>query len=284
MKKWMTVWITTTLLACSKGPDPVPAPPPVPPVQTNKTCIVSGIAQRNSGNKAEFALSIGYNASLAATNINIFDSTANSSLFNATLTYAGTDSIRIDQYQYMKLDASKRVTVFVTKSDLNDIPNSDNYRYEYGYDIDGYLVTKNLFLNGSTKPGYTTSYSYSNGLLTGCVMKTGGSSGLKILEATLSYDATQSPKTMLYCFPDGFESYFYSVALNFGRRPANPLSQVVTKIYNPSNAALIDTWTTNYSGYILDANGYISSCTVSGDHQQGMAALYGKTYLSYQCQ
>ena len=291
MKK-TTLFYTVLLIGafytgCSKGGDPAPAPPtppPTPPTPTQKTCIISGISQRNSGSKAEFAIQMTYNASLDPTSISVYDSAAGKSLFNASLTYVTTDSIRIDQYQYIRLDASKRVSVLVTKSDMNDVANADNYRYEYVYNGEGYLATKNLFINGSKTPDYVTSYSYSNGLLTGCVMSVGGVPGQKLLESTLTYDASVSPKTMVYAFPDGFENYYYTAALNFGSKPNKALAQVVTKIYNTANATLIDTWTTNYGSYTIDSNGYMTSCNASGDQQQGIAGFYGKTYLSYQCQ
>jgi hypothetical protein len=167
---------------------------------------------------------------------------------------------------------------------LTDIANADDYRYEYIYTSDGYLSTKNLYINGSKVANYTTVYTYNNGLLTGCVMTATSAGNLKMLESTLSYDATLSPKTMIYTFPDAFESYYYTATLNFGVRPTKPLAQVVTKLYNPGNGTLIDTWTTNYSGYSVDSNGYLSGGTANGDLQQGIASFYGKTYFTYQCQ
>jgi YD repeat-containing protein len=281
---WASLYIS-----CSKGSDPTPTPtPPVtpPPVTppVAKTCIISGISQRNSGTKAEFGMTILYNNNQSPTNISIYDSVGNKSLFTAALTYATADSIRIDQYQYIKLDGSKRVSVFVTKSDLTDITNADNYRYEYVYNSEGYLATKTLFINDSKQANYTSTYSYSNNLLTGCAITATSSGNKKVLESTLSYDASVSPKTMIYTFPDAFENYLYSPALNFGNRPSKPLAQVITKLYNPANGNLLDTWTTNYSGYSLDSNGYLTEGTASGDLQQGMATFYGKTYFSYQCQ
>jgi hypothetical protein len=287
-----TKFLYTTLIAaaifagCSKGgdPDPTPQPPPPPPpVQTQKTCIITGVFQRNSGSKAELAIQVNYNTSLDPTAISVYDSAAGKNVFNASLQYVTADSIRIDAYQYIRLDASKRVTVLVTKSDMNDIANADTYRYEYAYNGDGYLATKNLFVNGSKTPDYVTTYTYTNGLLTGCIMGVGGSASQKLLESTLTYDASVSPKTTLYAFPDGFESYYYTAALNFGKKSEKALSRVVTKIYNTANSTLLDTWTTNYSSYSIDGNGYMTFCNATGDQQQGIAGFYGKTYFSYQC-
>lgn len=75
----------------------------------------------------------------------------------------------------------------------------------------------------------------------------------------------------------------YLTGLNFGNRPANPPKQIITKIYNPSDGSLIDTWTTNYSGYKTDANGNLIYDVASGDLQEGIASFYGKTNFYYQC-
>jgi hypothetical protein len=271
-------------ISCGKNPDtPTPAPP-TPPTPVVKTCIFSGITQRNSGNKSEFSLSIIYNANLNPTKISVFDSAANTLLFNANLTYASTDSIRIDAYQYIKLDANKRVVGLVTKEDMTDPVSSDNYKYEYKYSSDGYLITKNLYINESSTPVYATTYSYSNGLLVSCLMTAVSSGNKKVLESTLSYDASLSPKTMIYTFPDGFESFLYSTALSFGNRPNKPLTQIVTKIYDPGAGSLLDTWTTNYNGYSLNSDGYLVNGSANGDQQQGIISFYGKTTFLYQCQ
>ncbi len=273
---------------CQKGSDssatPTPTPTPTTPTTTVKTCIISGVSQRNSGAKAEFAITVSYDANLSTTKISVYDSASNANIYSTSFTYAAADSIRLDQYEYMKLDANKRVVLFITKSDMSDPVNSDNYRYEYIYNTGGYLITKNLYVNGSAIANYATSYTYTNNLLTSCIMSAPSSGGLKVLDATLTYDVTLSPKTMIYTFPDAFESYYFTAALNFGSRPANPLTRVVTRLYNPGSGALLDTWTTNYSGYTIDANGYLSAGTAAGDLQQGMASFYGKTYFTYQCQ
>jgi hypothetical protein len=266
-------------------PTPTPPNPPTPPTPpAPKTCIFAGISQQNSGAKSEFYLSIQYDGSLNPTKISLFDSAANTRLLNATLTYVTADSVRLDAYQYFKLDASKRVIAFFTKEDMTDPINSDNYRYEYKYSSDGFLVTKNLYINGSPSPVYSTAYTYTNGLLASCLMTAVSSGNKKVIESTLTYNATLSPKTMIYTFPDGFESNLYSTALNFGNRPTKPLTQVVTKIYDPASGTLLDTWTTNYNGYSIDSNGYLSNGVAAGDQQQGIASFYGKTTFLYQCQ
>lgn len=285
---FIIILTVATLAACSKPNDPTPTPPTppvVPPVTpTTQTCIMSGVSQRNSGTKAEFAITVVYNSTLAPTTIVVYDSASSTHIYDATLTYAAADSIRLNAYEYIKLDASKRVSLFITRSDMTDAANSDVYRYQYVYNTDGYLATKYLLINGSANANYTTTYTYTGTQLTGCSMVATSSGNLKILDATISYESTLAPKRMMYTFPDGFENFYFTAALNYGTRPVKLMSQMVTKIYNPGTGAVIDTWTTNYSGYSLDTNGYLVGGTATGDLQQGVAAFYGKTFFSYQCQ
>ncbi|MBO9684294.1 MAG: hypothetical protein J7502_16785, partial [Flavisolibacter sp.] len=79
------------------------------------------------------------------------------------------------------------------------------------------------------------------------------------------------------------EGYPYLTVLNFGKRVANPLSKVVTKLYDPASGSLLDTWSTNYGDYKIDASGYLYYGVASGDLQQGMASFYGKTNFYYSC-
>jgi hypothetical protein len=189
----------------------------------------------------------------------------------------------LDAYQYFRLDAGKRVTLFVTKSDLKNPSTSDDYRFEYFYNTQGYLESKNLFINRSKLPNFRTAYTYSNNLVTKCVMTAVSSGNLKVLESDLIYNTSLNIKTWMYTFPDALEGYMYFTVLNFGNRPTNPLQQVTTKIYNTSTGAVLDTWITNYSGYKVDSNGYLTYGIASGDLQQGMAMFYGKTNFYYLC-
>lgn len=283
-----TILISYSLLltACSKGDNPPPGNPPInpptnPPVQ--KTCYLSGISQLNTGTKPDFSISLTLNGNNEANSLIVFDSLGNKKILEYSFTYASADSIRIDQYQYIKLDATKRVKTFVTRSDMTDPLQADVYRYEYLYNNEGYLITKNLFINNSSTSFYTTAYTYSNNLLTKCLVTISGNSNQKVLESDLTYDANATAKNWVYTFPDAFESNIYATALSFGNKAVRPLTQVITKIYNPLNNNVIDTWTTNFGAYSFNTDGYIQSVNASGDQQQGMAIFYGKTHFYYLC-
>lgn len=281
------VIISSSLLfaACKKGDTPAPTPPtpnpPTPPAP--KTCFLTGITQANTGSRPDFALSLTLNANNETTAFIVYDSLGNKKIFDANFVYASADSIRIDQYQYIKLDANKRVKTLVALADISNPAQSDIYRYEYVYNSNGYLSTKYQYINQSANSFYTTTYTYTDNLLTKCLVTVTGNSDQKILESDLTYDAAATAKNWVYAFPDAFESYLYSAALNFGNKPARPITQVVTKIYNPINNNVLDTWTTNFSSYSFNTDGYIQSVTANGDLQQGMAIFYGKTQFSYSC-
>lgn len=252
-------------------------------LNNNKTCTIAAISQTNSGNGAEFSLLAQYNSSNNVTKLVIYDSVNKVKNFDADFNYITKDSIKIDQYQYLILDTSGRVVRFATKSDMSAPQNSDNYLFEYTYNTQGYLVTKNLFINGSALPNFSTAYNYTNNLLTSCIMTAVSSGNLKVLESNLIYDSTLSIKNWIYPFPDATGEYRYTTVLNFGNHSANPLKQVTTKIYNPSTAILLDTWTTTYGNYVMDTNGHILSGEAKGDLQQGIASFYGKTHFYYSC-
>ena len=247
------------------------------------SCVIATISQVNSSTGAEFSLSAFYNSSYGVNKLVIFDSAKNAKDFEAVFNYVTPDSVRINQYQYLILDASKKVIRFATKSDLNDVANAEDYLFEYIYNNDGYLATKNLYVNGTKLPNFSTAYTYTNNLLTHCVMTAVSSGNLKVLESDLTHDNNLKIKNWIYTFPDAIEGYMYLTVLNFGNRVTSPLKQVVTKIYNPTSGALIDTWTTNYSNYKTDSHGYILSGEANGDLQQGIATFYGKTNFYYYC-
>lgn len=277
-------------IGCSKSgnnsnptppPSPPPPSPPSPPTDTN--CIISAISQVNSGSGTESSLTVVYNNSYDVTKLVIYDSVSNTKNFEADFNYVTADSITIDQYQYFILDASGRVICFKTKSDLSNPKDADDYLFEYTYNSNGYLSTRNLYVNGSSSANLSTVYTYTNNLLTSCKETAVSSGNLKVLESTLTYNTSLQIKNWIYTLPDATREYIYLTALNFGKRAANPLKQVVTKIYDPPSGTLLDTWTTNYNNYNVDAYGYVLSGEANGDLQQGIATFYGKTNFYYDC-
>jgi len=287
VKKYSILYIVViiaALISCGKGRN-------TPPVGSNTggdnnkdtNCVIATISQVNSGAGAEFSLSASYNSNYEVTKLTVYDSVHKIKNFEAAFNYTTADSVRIDQYQYMLLDGSRRVSRFITKSDMTNPAHADDYVFEYTYNSDGYLAAKDLFINGSTRANFSTLYSYNNKQLTGCIMTSPSAGNLKVLESSLSYDNSVIIKNWIYTFPDAMEGYTYLTLLNFGKHVANPLKKVVTNIYDPATGKLLDTWTTNYANYIINANGYVLSGQATGDWQQGIASFYGKTNFYYAC-
>jgi hypothetical protein len=247
------------------------------------SCVISAISQTNSGAGSESSLLAYYNDNYQVTRLVSYDSVHKIQNFEANFNYITTDSVRINPYQYLILDANKRIVRFATKSDLADPIHADNYVFEYVYNSHGYLSTKNLFINGSKLPNFSSAYTYTGNLLTNCLMTAVSSGNLKVLESTLSYDNSLTIKDWIYTFPDAMEGYMFINVFNFGNHPASPLKQVVTRIYDPSSGKLLDTWTTSYGNYKIDANGYLMSGEATGDLQQGIAAFYRNTHFYYSC-
>lgn len=277
--------IISTFSSCSKNNDTLSGGGNTGSGNNNEgtNCVLTTISQVNGGGSSESSLSVFYNNNYHVTELTVYDSVNKAKNFEANFKYITTDSVRISQYQYILLDGNKRVARFVTKSDISDPKHADDYVFVYSYNSDGYLATKNLFINGSMKTNFSTTYSYTNEQLTGCVMTTPSAGNLRVLESTLLYDSQTNIKSWIYTFPDAMEGYPYLTMLNFGKHIANPLSKVLTKIYDPRSGILIDTWTTNYDNYKIDINGYILSGEARGDLQQGIASFYGKTNFYYAC-
>lgn len=246
-------------------------------------CILSTISQVNGGPNTESSLSAFYNSNFDVTKLVIYDSAANSKSFEAGFNYITTDSIRISPNQYFIRDANKRIIRFFTKSDMANPNNADDYLFIYNYNDKGFLATKELYINGSPTANFKTVYTYSNNMLTSCLMTAVSSGNLKVLEANFVYDNKTTIKNWIYTFPDATEAYMYLTVFNFGNRPSYLVKQIVTRIYNPVSGSLLDTWTTNYENYVIDKKGYVLSAEANGDLQQGIASFYGKTNFYYDC-
>ncbi|NTS39818.1 hypothetical protein HRG84_02780 [Flavisolibacter sp. BT320] len=253
------------------------------PSGKDTTCLISAVSQVNSGNGAESSVVVSYNSNNDVTKIMVYDSVAKAKRFEAGFTYVTADSVRIDAYQYLLLDGQKRVVRFVTRGDMTNPSKANHHLFEYHYNTSGYLATKNLFINGSVKANFSTAYTYANGRLMRCIMTSPSAGNKKVLDASLWYNENVTIKNWIYTFPDGIEGYPYLTALNFGKKAVNPLLRVVTRIYNPAIEAEIDTWTTDYGNYKVNAKGYLVSGEATGDLQQGLAAFYGKTNFYYTC-
>lgn len=249
----------------------------------NKTCSILTINRYNNGTISDYAMTVSYDFINRPIRMVLYDSLRKTKDFDASFVYQ-SDAILIDQYQSFKIDpTTQQIRSFTTKEDLNN-PKSDNYLYQYLYNDSGYLVTKNIYINASQKPIYITTYVYDNNfLLTGCKMVLASTNKI-ILESSITYETSKIVKSFIYTFPDGFESNVFSTIFNYGRKMKYPVKTMVTKLYDPSNNNLLDTWSSNFSSYTYTVDNYVSQGVQSGDLQQGFSLFYGKTSFNYLCQ
>jgi hypothetical protein len=63
-----------------------------------------------------------------------------------------------------------------------------------------------------------------------------------------------------------------------------PVKTMVTKIYDPNNNSVLDTWTSSYGSYTFTPENYVSQGVQSGDLQQGFGFFYGRIGFTYLCQ
>lgn len=256
---------------------------PISAAAMNKVCSVMSISRYNNGAKSDYALTVFYDFVNRPTRMVMYDSLRKIKEYEASFVYQ-SDAIVIDQQQSFKIDPNtQQIRSYTTKENLSN-SNSDTYLYTYTYNDSGYLIVKNQFINGSSKPIYTTNYNYdNNNLLIGCTMVL-SSTNKKVLESTITYETTRIIKSFIYTFPDGFESFKFSPIFNYGKKMKYPVKTMVTKIYDPNNNSVLDTWTSSYGSYTFTPENYVSQGVQSGDLQQGFGFFYGRIGFTYLCQ
>jgi hypothetical protein len=283
------LYVTLAFAAgCSKSTpfvetDPATGQPPVTLSQAGGDCLIVKISQKNNnGSNGDNAFEIKRDLSLNPQTISLYDSLKAKLEYNIQVTVKG-DTLKLSTGEYFVINAStKLVVLFSTLSDISD-PLSDKQVYQYVYDANGYLTKKYMYVNGSVAADYETNYSYdNNNLLTGCIMYAGSKKD-KLVQSVLTYDMSTARKPWIYLFPDFFEAYHYLQALPFGKRGNYPVKSIITNIYDVNDGSIIDTWTTNYSGYVFSQDDFILQTTASGDLQQGLGLLFGTTRFDYQC-
>lgn len=256
----------------------VPQKATVPP----KNCQIVSISNYDGSNKSDFAMTVYYDSDSRPSKMILYDSVRNALLKESVFTYQA-DVIYISKDEQLTFDTTTRyIRKYITKEDLAN-PKSNDLIFEYIYNDSGYLATKNQYINGSNLPAYKTSYIYDSGNnLISCLMFA-VSGNKKVLESTIIYDETVATKEFIYPFADGFENFIYTPIFNFGKKSKYPIKSLQTKIYDPISGLILDTWITSFGSYSLNLDGYITQLTQTGDFQQGLGMLFGKTIFEYVC-
>ena len=159
---------------------------------------------------------------------------------------------------------------------------ADDILYEYKYDLNGKLVQKLIYYNYSTEPDYITKYLYDGKNLISSQLLAGD--GItKLMQTDLTYDVNTTIKPWLYLYGDAFESYRFIQGFSFGPRSTLAVKKIVSTIYDANYGNALDTWTTNFSGYVISKDQHVLQVTCDGDLQQGMGLFLGTIRFDYQC-
>jgi hypothetical protein len=220
-----------------------------------------------------------FNTAGNATTAEVYDSLTSTRLFASSFIYRG-DTVFLENGQYFVNDASGRVKLFRALADPSD-PFSDTVRIVFSYDTQGYLVKKEYYYFGLTAPLLRSNYTYSSGNLTKSVLMSMLPSPQVLVDAVAEYNNTQTARENMYLLPDGYFTAPYILAFNFGKRPANTIKKLTTKVYD--NGMLTDSLVTNYKNYKFSRDGYMLELFAEGDFQDGIGIIDGKTKFKYTC-
>ncbi len=231
--------------------------------------------------KGLYSLFTTFKAGARAERIEAYDSNRFATDATANLTYNG-DTIRISATEYFVTDAAKRVSKYYSLVDPSD-PASEIFIYSYFYDASGYLKEKSISLPSIPVPVVKFLYTWSGGNL----VKIDGSSLLsgsnqKVLNATMTYDASKTAKNFLQILPDNFESFFYTMALDMGKKSTNVVKTISMITYD-ENGSPADTYNTTLKNLVFSPDGYLTEWYAEGDSFDPLGIFSGRTLFKYSC-
>lgn len=286
MKKLLLpIGLIFILSACQKELSVEDSDPPIPPpggsgVIGNNCKLRQILAINPATSTGLYSIFTQFNSAGVATKVEIYDSTASSMDFEATLIYSG-DTIRVSPAEFFLVDAQKRVKAYHTVD--NSGLGIDSAYFLYSYNGDGYLATKTAYLVGIPFPLAVFTYTWSGGNLTSVkAVSSLIGSNQKVFEASLEYDAGAVAKNFIPVFPDGIESSLFIMGLNLGKFSKNLVKKIVATTYD-ENGDVDTTYTSSYSDYKYSSDGYLIEWTVGGDLLGGSPFLTGRTAFKYFC-
>ena len=244
------------------------------------TCQISRIRQISSKiafNRLEFQR----DNSNKMLGLNYYDSITNTVDYKASFQYRG-DTIIMGNAEWMVQDPkTKNINQYFVRDTTIDL-FADDILYEYKYDLSGKLVQKLTYYNYSTEPDYITKYVYDgNNLITTQFL---GRDGItKLMQTDITYDVNTITKPWVYLFGDAFENYRFIQGFSFGTKSTLAVKKIISIIYDANNGSALDTWTTNFGGYVISKDQYVLQVTCDGDIQQGMGLFLGTIRFDYQC-
>lgn len=272
-------------LGCGKSSftetDPATGLPPTPLTQNgNDTCKLVRISQIN-GNVIYNELSYTRDNNYQTIAFAYKETTGGQTFIQHPFIY-NKDSIFIDKENWMKKNTVTGVVTESFHTEKNKDTILNQVRYEYVYDSKNLLSQKKAYYNGAKDPDYVTQYIYAGTLLVKCEVFIGNGTH-KLMQTDIEYDPSEKIKPWMYFFADAFESSRYLNGFNFGRYAEHPVKQISTKVFDVISNSVLDTWVTNFSGYVFSTDRYVLQVTTSGHTQQGLSHLIGTMRFAYQC-
>ena len=247
-----------------------------------ENCKVNNIVAADSlSGSGNYSLYTEFNSSGLATRVEAFDSMSQQLHAAADLTYKG-DTIFATQNDYFITDANKRVTKFYTLIDPND-PNSDTLVYNYIYNGGGYLSEKIVTIQGLLGTVVNFNYTWSNGNL----VKVEGNTNVtgvnqRLLSATMTYDINQTAKNFIQVMPDNFESFFFVMAVDIGKKSTNVVSTISMITYD-ENGVADESYNTVLKNLVFSPDGYLTEWYAEGDSFDALGLFSGRTLFQYKC-
>jgi hypothetical protein len=215
-----------------------------------------------------------------AQKVEIYDSVSGTMQFQGSIQHKG-DTIRVSPSDYFLTDANKRVKQFRT-TDFSGT-SGDTLTYVYEYDLNGYLVEKEIFISGFVFPilRYTFIWSGQNLVSIDGVIAVPGINQ-KVMTVVLEYDASQTAKNFIQVMPDGFENALYIMGLDLGKKSRNLVKKYVVTIYDDLGA-LDEVYSMNFSNYKFSSDGYLTEWYAKGEDAGGTPFQSGRTLFKYFC-
>lgn len=247
---------------------------------SSSTCTISGIKQIDGSSVFNSVIYSRDTSGLPLT-LNFSDSTTKTMIQSVKFTYK-SDTVFISDNEWLLIDKTNKNVLKYYKRIYTSATEYDEELYEYKYDNLNHLVSKSTYFNNPPVADYITTYSYSaDNNLIGCSLKSG--IGQLLLQSTLKYDLLKKIKPWIYLYADSFENYIYLLGFNFGTKPANPINEMVSIIYDVQTNVALETWKTTYSGYVYSKDNYVLQVTCTGDVQQGLGLYLGTMRFDYSC-
>ena len=250
--------------------------------QPYKGCkVASMVALETATGKPLYALNTLFSAGGVPREIEAIDSVTGRPDFIQPMDIR-KDSVILSDGQYFLLDANNRVRKLMIREDPTD-PASDAFIFQYTYDLSGYLIEKKVSTPALPITLLTYNYTWTNGNLTSVEGRlTAALNPVRIFLADMQYDLNVTPKDFIYIFPDGAESFMFSMAFDYGKKNKNLLRRM-TVVYYDDQGVQTDAYATDFRDVKLSPEGYVKEWLADGDSMDPFGIFAGRIRFDYFC-